>query len=90
MKPTLASQKMVGMTTSILPKEGKTNEYRSRTSKSEQGHQIHNIDTSKSTYLYDRQIITLNANTCHKNEYKSNDNHNTIYKMSHNHAKKSI
>ena len=38
---------------------------------------IHNINTSKSTYLYDRQIITLNANTCHKNEYKSNDNHNT-------------
>ena len=26
-KPTLASQSMVGMTTSILPKEGKTNEY---------------------------------------------------------------
>jgi len=36
-----------------------------------------NINTSKSTYLYDRQIMTLNANTCHKNEYKSNDNHNT-------------
>ena len=35
MKPTLASQSMVGMTTSILPKEGKTNEYRSRTSRSE-------------------------------------------------------
>ena len=30
--------------------------------------------------------MTLNANTCHKNEYKSNDIHNTIYKMSHNHA----
>ena len=35
------------------------------------------INTSKSTYLYDRQIMILNANTCHKNEYKSNDNHNT-------------
>ena len=33
MKPTLASQSMVGMTTSILPKEGKTNEYRSITSR---------------------------------------------------------
>ena len=31
-KPTLERQSMVGMTTSILPKEGKTNEYRSRTS----------------------------------------------------------
>ena len=30
--------------------------------------------------------MTLNANTCYKNEYKSNDNHNTIYKLSHNHA----
>ena len=74
MKPTLASQSMVGMTTSILPKESKTNEYRSRTSNSEQGH---NTDTSKSTYLYDHQIMTLNANTCHKNYYKRNDNHNT-------------
>ena len=35
------------------------------------------INASKSTYLYDRQIITLNANTCHKNVYKSNDNHTT-------------
>ena len=33
MKPTLASQRMVGMTTSILPREGKTNEYRSGTFK---------------------------------------------------------
>ena len=64
MKPTLANQSMVGMTTSILPKEGKTNEYRSRTTKSEYGHQIHNIDTSKSTYLNDHQIMTLNASTC--------------------------
>ena len=23
--------------------------------------------------------MTLNANTCHNNEYKSNDNHNTRY-----------
>ena len=35
MEPTLASQTMVGMTTSILPKEGKNNEYRSRTTKPE-------------------------------------------------------
>ena len=63
------------MTTSILPKEGKTNEYRSGISKSKQGHQyiIH-----PSPYNYDRQIMTLHVNTCHKNEYKSNDNHNTI------------
>ena len=72
-KPTLASQSMVGMTTSILPKEGKTNEYRSGTYRTS----IHNIDTSKSTYLYDHQIMILSANTCHKNEYKSSDNHNT-------------
>ena len=70
--------KLVEMTTSILPKEGKTNEYRSRTSNVWVGTSIHNIDTSKSTYLYDLQIMILNANTCHKNEYKSNDNHNTI------------
>ena len=38
---------------------------------------IHNINTTRSTYLYDRQIMTLDAKTCHKNEYKSNDNHNT-------------
>ena len=76
MKPTLASQSMVGMITSILPKEGKTNEYGSRTSKSKQGH-TYIISTSKPTYLYDRQIMTLDAKTCHKNEYKSNDNHNT-------------
>ena len=38
---------------------------------------IHNINTSKSTYLYDRQIMTLDAKTCHKNEYTSNNNHNT-------------
>ena len=37
----------------------------------------HNINTSKSTYLYDHQIMTLEAKTCHKNEYKSNDKHNT-------------
>jgi hypothetical protein len=37
MRPTLAGQRMVGMITSILPKEGKTDEYKSRTSKSEQG-----------------------------------------------------
>ena len=31
--------------------------------------------------------MTLNANTCHKNEYKSNDNHNTrSYKPSHKHV----
>ena len=29
------------------------------------------INTYKSTYLYDFQIMTLNANTCHTNEYKS-------------------
>ena len=48
MKPTLESQIMVGMATSILPKEGKTNEYRSETSKSKQGHQyiIQNISKS--------------------------------------------
>ena len=34
MKPTLANQSMVGMPTSILPREGKTNEYRSGNSKS--------------------------------------------------------
>ena len=50
------------------------NEYGSRTSRSTY---IHNINTSKSTYLYECQIMTLNANTCHKNEYKSNNNHNT-------------
>ena len=76
MKPTLASQSMVGMITSILPKEGKTNEYGSRTSRSKQG-RTYTINTTKSTYLYDRQIKTLNAKTCHKNEYKSNNNHNT-------------
>ena len=32
---------------------------------SQVGTSIHNIDTAKSTYLYDRQIMTLNANTCH-------------------------
>ena len=35
------------------------------------------INTYKSTYLYDRQIMTLNAKACHKNEYKSNNNHYT-------------
>ena len=35
------------------------------------------INRTKSTYLYDHQIMTLNAKTCHKNEYKSNNNHNT-------------
>ena len=35
---------------------------------------IHNINTSKFIYLYDRQIMTLDVNTCHKNEYKSNNN----------------
>ena len=65
MRPTLASQSMLGMVTSILHKEGKTNEYGS------------SINTSKYTYLYDCQIMTLDAKTCHKNEYKSNDNHHT-------------
>jgi hypothetical protein len=71
MRPTLASQRMVGMITSILPKKGKTNEYGSRACKSEWGH-IHNINTTRSNYLYDRHIMILNAKTCHKNEYKSN------------------
>ena len=31
-----------------------------------------------SLYNYDRQIMTPHVNTCHKIEYKSNDNHNTI------------
>ena len=31
-----------------------------------------------SPYNYDRQIMTPHVNTCHKDEYKSNDNHNTI------------
>ena len=65
MKPTLASQKMVGMTTSILPGEGKNNEYRSRTSKSKQGHR-YIIQIHPSPYNYDRQIMTLHVNTCHK------------------------
>ena len=77
MKPTLASQSMVGMTTSILPREGKTNEYRSGTSKSKEGQQ-YIIQLHSSPYIYDRQIITLNVIICHKDEYKSNDNHNTI------------
>ena len=76
MKPTLASQSMVGMITYILPKEGKTNEYGLRTSRSKQGY-TYIINTTRSTYLYDRQIQTLNAKTRHKNEYKSNNNHNT-------------
>ena len=61
------------MTTSTLPKEGKTNEYRLMI-------QIHQymIQVHPSPYIYDRQIITLNASICHKDEYKSNDNHNTI------------
>ena len=77
MKPTLASQSMVGMTTSILPGVGKTNEYRSETSKSKYGHQ-YIIQIHPSPYIYDRQIMTLNASICHKDEYKSNDSHNTI------------
>ena len=35
------------------------------------------INTSKSTYLYDHHIMTLNSNTCHKNEYTTNNNHST-------------
>ena len=77
MKPTLASQSMVGMTTSILPREGKTNKYRSGTSKSKQGHQ-YIIQIHPSPYIYDRQIMTLNARICHKDGIKSNDSHNTI------------
>ena len=76
MKPTLESQSMVGMITSILPKEGKTNEYGSRTFSSKQGN-TYTINKTKSTYLYDHQIKTLNAKTCHKNEYRSNNNHTT-------------
>ena len=75
MKPTLESHSMVGMITSILPKEGKTNEYGSRTSRSKWEH-TYTLNRTKSTYLYDHQIKTLNAKTCHKNEYKSNNNHN--------------
>ena len=37
----------------------------------------YNINKTRSTYLYDCHIKTLNAKTCHKNEYKSNNNHNT-------------
>ena len=77
MKLTLASQRMVGMTTSILPREGKTNEYRLGTSNSKQGHQ-YIIQIHPSPYIYDRQIMTLNASICHKDEYKRNYNHNTI------------
>ena len=75
MRPTLASQSMVETITSILPKKGKTNEYGSGTSRSSRD--IHNINTTRSTYLYDRQVMTLDAKTYHKNEYKSNYNHNT-------------
>ena len=31
-----------------------------------------------SPYNYDRQIMIPQVNTCHKNQYKSNNNHNTI------------
>ena len=58
MKPTLASQRMVGITPSILPREGKTNEYRSGTSKSKYGHQ-YIIQIHPSPYIYDHQIMTL-------------------------------
>ena len=77
MKPTLAIQRIVGMTTSILSREGKTNEYSSGTSKSKQGRQ-YIIQIHPSPYIYDCQIMTLNASTCHKDEYKRNDNYNTI------------
>ena len=33
-----------------------------------------------SPYNYDRQIMTPHVNTCHQNEYKGNNNYNTIQK----------
>ena len=36
------------------------------------------IQIHPSPYNYDRQIMTPHVNTCHKDQYKSNDNHNTI------------
>ena len=39
---------------------------------------INTLQIHPSPYNYDRQIMTLHVNTCHKDEYKSNDNHNTI------------
>ena len=69
MKANTSKLEYGGITISILPREGKTKEYRSRTSI---------IQIHPSPYIYDCQIMTLNASICHKDEYKRNDNHNTI------------
>ena len=57
-----------------------TFQFQPTTSQVTRGSSVHQyiIQIHPSPYIYDRQIMTLNASICHKDEYKSNDNHNTI------------